>query len=249
MVKSKIRKKYMGPTHLWQQGRIKEETQLRKEYGYKNKKEIWKVQSILRKFRDQARRLISLTGKQAQLEKQQLLSRLASLGVVKENAKIEDVLALTVRDLLERRLQTLVYRKKMANTISQSRQFISHGHISVGDMKITSPSYMVKTSEESKLSFAENSPLADETHPERAVALEKLKREKEKLLGEAEIKKDESNKAEAKKEEPTKSEAKKKTAKKKEINKKVVKKKDNNKKEVESAKEKKAAKSASKVGE
>ena len=38
MVKSKIRKKYMGPAHLWQQGRIKEESQLKKEYGYKNKK-------------------------------------------------------------------------------------------------------------------------------------------------------------------------------------------------------------------
>ncbi|MCD6575747.1 MAG: 30S ribosomal protein S4 [Nanoarchaeota archaeon] len=173
MVKAKLRKKYSRPSHLWQMDRIKEEAQLRKEYGYKNKKEIWKVQSVLRKFRAQARRLIPLTDKQAQLEKQQLLSRLASLGLVNENAQIEDVLALTIRDLLERRLQTLVFRKKMANSIKQARQFITHGHIVIGDKKVTSPSYMVKVSEEPYIGFAKNSPLADEDHPERVVIKEK----------------------------------------------------------------------------
>ena len=233
MVKSKIRKKYMGPAHLWQQGRIKEEAQLRKEYGYKNKKEMWKMQSILRKFRDQARRLIPLVDKQAQLEKHQLISRLVSLGIVKEGAKIEDVLALTVRDLFERRLQTVVYRKKMANTISQSRQFISHGHIAIGDMKITSPSYMIKTSEENKLSFAGNSSLFDETHPERMVALEKLKKEKEKLLDKSE------DDVDIQKTEPKKSGS----------NKKEVKNKNETKKEVIPAKGKKTVKPKGKVGE
>ncbi len=181
MVKAKLRKKYMGPGHLWQMDRIKEEAQLRKEYGYKNKKEIWKVQSILRKFRAQARRLIPLTSKQAQLEKQQLLSRLASLGIIKEGAKVEDVLALSVRDLLERRLQTLVYRKKMANSIKQARQFITHGHVTIGNKKITSPSYMVRVSEENEISFAGNSPLSNEMHPERMVAKEKEMKKEEKI--------------------------------------------------------------------
>ena len=179
MVKAKLRKKYSRPNHLWQMERIKEEAQLRKEYGYKNKKEIWKVQSILRKFRAQARRLIPLTDKQAQLEKQQLLSKLASLGLIKEGAQIEDVLALTVRDLLERRLQTLVFRKKMANSIKQARQFITHGHIVIGGKKITSPSYMVRVSEENEIAFAGNSPLANEMHPERVAAKEKEKPKEE----------------------------------------------------------------------
>jgi len=167
--------------------RIKEEKQLRKEYGYKNKKEIWKMQSILRNFRAQARRLIPLTDKQAQLEKKQLLSRLYSLGLVKENAQIEDVLALTIRDILERRLQTLVFRKKMANTIKQARQFITHGHIVIGDKKVTSPSHLVRVDEEPLIGFAPNSPLANEMHPERMAVKSKEKKEEAKEPTEEEI--------------------------------------------------------------
>ena len=204
MVKSKLRKKYSRPGHLWQMDRIKEESQLRKEYGYKNKNEIWKVQSVLRKFRAQARRLIPLTDKQAQLEKQQLLSKLVSLGLIKEGAQIEDVLALSVRDLLERRLQTLVYRKKLANSVNQARQFITHGHITIGNKKITSPSYMVKISEEMEISFAGNSPLMNEMHPERVAAREKeqkIKSEKEEPKEEKAESEEKSKKADTEKEE------------------------------------------------
>ena len=73
--------------------RIKEEATLNKEYGYKNKKELWKVNSILRNFRGQARRLIPLNDKQATLEKQQLMNRLVSLGIIKEDARVEEVVA------------------------------------------------------------------------------------------------------------------------------------------------------------
>lgn len=173
MVKSKLRKKYMGPEHLWQMKRIKEESQLRKKYGYKNKKEIWKVQSTLRNFRAQARRLIPLKDKQAELEKQQLISKLAALGIIKEDSHIEDILALDIRDLLERRLQTILLKKKMANSIKQARQFITHGHIKIGENKITSPSYLVRISEESQISFSENSSIFSEMHPERVAAREK----------------------------------------------------------------------------
>ncbi len=173
MVKSKLRKKYMGPEHLWQMKRIKEESQLRKKYGYKNKKEIWKVQSTLRNFRAQARRLIPLKDKQAELEKQQLISKLAALGIIKEDSHIEDILALDIRDLLERRLQTILLKKKMVNSIKQARQFITHGHIKIGENKITSPSYLVRISEESQIGFSENSSIFSEMHPERVAAREK----------------------------------------------------------------------------
>lgn len=179
MVKSKLRKKYSGPSHLWQMARIKEEAQLKKEYGYKNKKEIWKMYSILRKFRAQARKLIPLTDEQAQFEKKQLLSRLARLGLVKENARIEDVLALNVRDVLERRLQTLVLRKGLAHTIKQARQMITHGHIVIGEKKVTSPSHLVTVEEEPLISFSVNSPFISESHPERLAGVAKKEKKKE----------------------------------------------------------------------
>jgi len=70
------------------------------------------------------------------------------MGIVDENATADDVLKLTVRDILERRLQTMVYRLALAKTIHQARQLIVHGHVYVGDRKVRSPSYHVMRGEE-----------------------------------------------------------------------------------------------------
>ena len=203
MVRAKIKKKYSGPSHLWQMGRIKEEAQLKKEYGYKNKKEIWKVESKLRNFRAQARRLIPLTHNQAKLEKKQLLDKLASLGLITSGAQIEDVLGLNIRDLLERRLQTLVYRKKLANTIKQARQLITHNHIVIGDKVSTSPSQLIRVSDENSITFTPNSSFVSEMHPERLAGKEKREKKrvkeekkKEEDLTEAEKKVKEEEKKE-----------------------------------------------------
>jgi small subunit ribosomal protein S4 len=62
----------------------------------------------------------------------------------------------------------VAYRKGLANTTSQARQFIVHGHITVHGARVRVPSYTVETSEEDSIAFDENSPLADDLHPERA---------------------------------------------------------------------------------
>ncbi len=46
--------------------------------------------------------------------------------------------------LLESRLDNIVYRMGFANSRAQARQYVSHGHISVNDQKISIPSYRVK---------------------------------------------------------------------------------------------------------
>ena len=45
--------------------------------------------------------------------------------------------------LLERRLDNVVYRLKMATTRTQARQIITHGHVLVNGKKIYSPSFLV----------------------------------------------------------------------------------------------------------
>ena len=45
---------------------------------------------------------------------------------------------------LERRLDTVVYRAKFANTVFSARQLINHGHVCVNDKKVNIPSYLVK---------------------------------------------------------------------------------------------------------
>ena len=164
----RIRSKYKRPVHPWQLARIEEEKILLKDYGLKNKKELWKITSKLKNFAKQAKKLIAARGPQAELEKKQLLNKLARLGLIKKGASIDDVLSITIKDLLERRLQTIVYRKKLAKTIKQARQFITHEHIFIGGKKISTPSYLVPVEEEETITFDPTSNLANPEHPERA---------------------------------------------------------------------------------
>ena len=46
--------------------------------------------------------------------------------------------------ILERRLDTVVYRTKFATTVFSARQLINHGHIKVNDKKVNIPSYLVE---------------------------------------------------------------------------------------------------------
>jgi len=45
--------------------------------------------------------------------------------------------------LLERRLDTVIYRAKFAMTVFSARQIINHGHIKVNGKKVNIPSYLV----------------------------------------------------------------------------------------------------------
>ena len=49
--------------------------------------------------------------------------------------------------LLERRLDNVVYRLDFAESRDQARQMVRHGHITVGDRKVNIPSYIVKPGE------------------------------------------------------------------------------------------------------
>ncbi len=53
--------------------------------------------------------------------------------------------------LLERRLDAVVYRMKFAPTVFSARQLVSHGHISVNGRRVTIPSYQVRDGDEIKV--------------------------------------------------------------------------------------------------
>jgi len=154
---------------MWQRERLDVEKPIVKEFGLSNKKELWKTSSMLRKFTGQAKRLIALRGEQAEIEKRQLIAKLSSLGIIEKQASLDEVLGLTIKDFLGRRLQTIVLKKNFAHSINQSRQFIVHKHITVNDRIITSPAYLVPMASESNVSFTVSSTLAKADHPERII--------------------------------------------------------------------------------
>jgi small subunit ribosomal protein S4 len=164
------RKKYETPSHPWQEDRIKDENELITKYGLKNKREIWKAQTRLRKYRGQARELLAKIGSedpQSKKESDQLLVHLSRMNMLPPKSTLDDVLALETETILSRRLQTLTYLKGLANTPTQARQLISHGHIAIGENKVTVPSYLVTKEEEGGIGYTTDSALNDLMHPAR----------------------------------------------------------------------------------
>lgn len=164
------RKRYETPSHPWKEERIKNEDELVRKYGLKNKREVWKSETRLRKYRGEARRLLARVDSddiQSKREIDQLLMHLTRMSILPPNSNLDDVLALENEKILSRRLQTQVYLKGFARTPKQARQLIIHGHIAVNGKKVTVPSYMVEKKEEDKIGYTGNSPLNIAMHPER----------------------------------------------------------------------------------
>ena len=171
----KQRKKYNTPTHPWQAERLKEESEYVKNYGFKNKKEIWKIIAKLENYKNQVKKIIESKGSQQMLkEKEQLMAKLLNYGLITKTSKMEDILELTPKDLMDKRLQTVIYKKNLAKSLKQSRQFIAHGHVLIKGKKLTVPSYLVNLEEESKISL----------NPLIPIPKEKPKETKEKESGE-----------------------------------------------------------------
>lgn len=172
------RRLYETPKHPWEGARMEEERKLLERYGLKNKRELWKAQSVLRGFRRQARELqarLRTGAAQARRETDQLLGRLVRLGVLPVGSPtLDDVLALSTEDLLKRRLEWVVFSRGLAPTPMGARKWIVHGHFTIGDHRVTRPGYLVPPSEEPRLGYSPTSPLANDDHSMRVALREKL---------------------------------------------------------------------------
>jgi len=140
-------KEYSRPKRSFDKERIDEESKIKKEFGLKNKKEIWKAEAKVKSIREKAKKLIS-SGPE---EQNSLFSRLKKIGLNVNS--IADVLSLDKKDYLQRRLQTLVFTKKVAQSIKVARQLIAHKKILVNGKVVDSPSYIVPTELENKISL------------------------------------------------------------------------------------------------
>jgi len=149
----RLAKKHETPRKILDAERVSIESALKREYGLKSTRELWVALKELKKIRREARRLLSL-GEKGREESMKILAKLKRLGITaKEDAQLEDLLTLTVRDFLERRLQTRVMRSSLARTMPQARQLVTHGFISISGRRVSVPSYMVSVSEESAVSY------------------------------------------------------------------------------------------------
>ena len=163
----KQRKKYVTPRHPWRRDQLDVELRLMGEYGLRNKRELWRYKTMLSEMRGIARSLLAKSGSEREKSERDFLSRLRRMGLAGDTTSIDDTLDLDIRDLLERRLQTVVLRGGLAGSASQSRQLVSHGHITVSGRVVTVPGYLVAKADDEGVRYAAESPIAKSDHPAR----------------------------------------------------------------------------------
>ncbi len=157
------RKMFSRPKKLFDRTRMDEENVLVKKYGLKNKREIWKAKTAVSKLRRRAKGLISSDIK----EQQAFFDKLNKVGMGVTD--ISDVLALTEENVFERRLQTFVFKKKLATTVKGARQLIVHKNVLVDGKTVNIPSFVVTLDFENKITLKEKkakeveAPVTEET--------------------------------------------------------------------------------------
>jgi small subunit ribosomal protein S4 len=166
-VKNKMKrkhKKYSKPKRPFDKERIDEEAGIKKKFGLKNKKEIWRAEAKIKSIRKKAKKLISAKKE----EQQALFDKLKKIGL--DVNSIADVLSLNKTNFLERRLQTVVVNKKLSTTTKSARQLITHKKVLIDGSVIDSPSYIVPINLEKKITVkkqkAKPAPLKVSQSPE-----------------------------------------------------------------------------------
>lgn len=154
----KPKKKYLAgkPKKIWNKQLLLEELQLVGEYGLRNKKELWLARAHLKRITRRARSLLSMAAEERAPLEMPFKERLYKMGFIEDpNVPLDRILSLDVRAVLERRLQTMVYRMGLAKSIHHARQLIVHGHVLVAGRRMTSPGFLVPRELEDKISLAQ----------------------------------------------------------------------------------------------
>jgi small subunit ribosomal protein S4 len=146
------RSHFEKPKERWNLERIKADRALINEFGLKNHKELWKVQTEVSRIRRNVRELLSV-GSGANEVRDQIIGRLQRLGVASSTTTLDNLLDLKENDLLSRRLQTVVFKKGMAKSVKQARQLTVHGFIAIDGRKVNRPGFLVDADVEKRITY------------------------------------------------------------------------------------------------
>ena len=166
----KQKKKYVAPKKPFDSDRFEQELQLIGAYGLRNKKELWKHKTDLSNYRRNARIMLALPPSERELQERELVTKLARIGILTTEPTLDHVLDLTLENLLERRLQSIVFRKGLASSMHHARQLVTHGHIALDGARVDTPQRLITASEEERIQYTTKSPLNDMSHPARIAA-------------------------------------------------------------------------------
>jgi len=145
------RRTFSKPKSPWRSDQLAQELYLLGSYGLRNKRELWKAQTQLSSIRKQARRLLAASDVVRSRDEGKLIDSLLKKGLLSSGMILDDVLSLSVEDMLSRRLQTVIYKRGSAVSPLQARQLIVHRHVKIGDRIVTVPGYHVTAEDEKRI--------------------------------------------------------------------------------------------------
>ena len=183
MVKSYRNKSstFNTPRRPFEKERIDQEIEMCGKYGLRCKREVWRVQLTLARLRKRTRELLTLekTDSRRIFEGRALLNKMFKYGLLDEEKEneLDFVLGLTLKQLMNRRLQSIVLKEKLAGSIHQSRTHIKHGHIAVNSQMVNVPSFMVTVDNETKIEYHFSSAFGESRPGRRARKMNKNKKE------------------------------------------------------------------------
>ncbi len=145
------RRTYSTPRSPWRSDQLAQELYLLGTYGLRNKRELWKAYTQLSSIRKQARHLLAASPAVRSRDEGKLIDSLLKKGLLSTGMILDDVLSLSVEDMLSRRLQSVIYRRGSAVSPLQARQLIVHRHVKIGERIVTVPGYHVTAEDEKKI--------------------------------------------------------------------------------------------------
>lgn len=164
------KKKYVVPKRPFDTERFEQELELIGAFGLRNKRELWRHSTELSNYRRQARQMLAVPPSERQHLEKELVDKLAKIGILTEDPSLDHVLDLTLENILERRLQTIVFRKGMAASMHHARQLVAHGHIALDSARVTTPARLITIGESDRIAYTTKSSLNDQSHPARIAA-------------------------------------------------------------------------------